>query len=207
MRENDAWIGQVVDVLDRISIVVGFLSLAFPVLGPLALALALLSVGLTLVRSLAGTSTLIDVGFAVLSLATLGTGNVLTKSAQGSVAALRGAQAEALTARGVSSSLAEAIVAKSFYRSRPRDFDQSLLAAGGDATTAHLIKYLVQGRPGASAAELQHAADILRSLRQLQALAWAGQVQSIGQQAWSDLAALRSQLAVPTAHVRSGTAW
>jgi hypothetical protein len=207
MRENDAWIGQVVEVLDRISIMVGFLSLIFPVLGPLALALALLSVGLTLVRSLAGTSTLIDVGFALLSLATLGTGKVLTKSAQGSVAALRGAQAEALAARGMSPSLAEAIIAKSFYRSRPRDFDRSLLAAGGDATTAHLMKYLAQGRPGASAAELQHAADILHSLKQLQALAWAGQAQSIGQQAWSDLAALQSQLAVPTARVSSGTAW
>jgi len=207
MVENDAWIGQVVGVLDRVSIMVGFLSLAFPVLGSLALALALLSVGLTLVRSLAGTATLIDVGFAVLSLATLGTGKVLTNSAQGSVAALRGAQAEALAAKGMSSSLAEATIAKSFYRSRPRDFDPSLVAAGGDATTAHLIKYLAQRRVGASAAELQHAADILHSLKQLQALAWAGQAQSIGQQTWSDLVTLRSQLALPTARVSSGTAW
>jgi len=207
MRENDAWIGQIVDVLDRVSIMVGFLSLAFPLLGPLALALALMSVGLTLVRSLAGTSTLVDVGFAVLSLFTLGTGKVLTKSAQESVTALRGVQAEALTAKGMSPSLAEAVIAKSFYRSRPRDFDFSLLTAGGDATTAHLMKYLAQGRPGASAAELEHAADILHSLRQLQALAWAGQAQSIGQQAWSDLVALRSQLVVQTARVSSGAAW
>ncbi len=207
MRENDVWIGKVLEVVDRIGMIVGLLSLALPFLGPVALALALLSVGVTLARSLAGTSTLIDLGFAAFSLLTLGAGKVLTTSAQGSVAALRGAQAEALVAEGMTSSLAQATVAKNFYRSRPRALSPALFSAGGDAATAHLMLYLAAERPGASAAELAHAADLLQSLRPLRGLAWAGQVQSVCSDVWSVAADLRGRLPLASSRAISGAAW
>jgi hypothetical protein len=207
MRENDAWIGKVLEVVDRVGMIVGILSLALPFLGPIALALALLSVGLTFVRSLAGTSTLVDLGFAAFSLLTLGTGKVLTNSAQRSVAALRGAQAEALVAEGMTSSLARATVAKAFYRSRPRAFSPVLFSAGGDAATAHLMLYVAKERPGASAAELAHAADLMQGLRPLRALAWAGQVQSVGSEVWSAAVDLRERLPLASSRTVFGTAW
>jgi hypothetical protein len=207
MRENDAWIGKVLEVVDRVGMIVGILSLALPFLGPIALALALLSVGLTFVRSLAGTSTLVDLGFAAFSLLTLGTGKVLTNSAQRSVAALRGAQAEALVAEGMTSSLARATVAKAFYRSRPRALSPVLFSAGGDAATAHLMLYVAKERPGASAAELAHAADLMQGLRPLRALAWAGQVQSVGSEVWSAVVDLRERLPLASSRTVFGTAW
>jgi hypothetical protein len=207
MRENDAWIGKVLEVVDRVGMIVGILSLALPFLGPIALALALLSVGLTFVRSLAGTSTLVDLGFAAFSLLTLGTGKVLTNSAQRSVAALRGAQAEALVAEGMTSSLARATVAKAFYRSRPRALSPVLFSAGGDAATAHLMLYVAKERPGASAAELAHAADLMQGLRPLRALAWAGQVQSVGSEVWSAAVDLRERLPLASSRTVFGTAW
>jgi len=207
MRENDAWIGKVLEVVDRVGMIVGILSLALPFLGPIALALALLSVGLTLARSLAGTSTLVDLGFAAFSLLTLGTGKVLTNSAQRSVAALRGAQAEALVAEGMTSSLARATVAKAFYRSRPRALSPVLFSAGGDAATAHLMLYVAKERPGASAAELAHAADLMQGLRPLRALAWAGQVQSVGSEVWSAAVNLRERLPLASSRTVFGTAW
>jgi hypothetical protein len=169
--------------------------------------LALLSVGLTLVRSLAGTSALVDLGFAAFSLLTLGTGKVLTISAKRSVAALRGAQAESLVAEGMTSSLARATVAKTFYRSRPRALSPVLFSAGGDAATAHLMLYLAKERPGASTAELVHAADLMQSLRPLRALAWAGQVQSVGSDVWSAAVDLRGRLPLASSRMVSGTAW
>jgi hypothetical protein len=207
MRENDAWIGKVLEVVDRVGMIVGILSLALPFLGPIALALALLSVGLTLARSLAGTSTLVDLGFAAFSLLTLGTGKVLTNSAQRSVAALRGAQAEALVAEGMTSSLARATVARAFYRSRPRALSPVLFSAGGDAATAHLMLYVAKERPGASAAELAHAADLMQGLRPLRALAWAGQVQSVGSEVWSAAVDLRERLPLASSRTVFGTAW
>ena len=207
MVENDAWIGKVLEVVDRIGMIVGILSLALPFLGPVALALTLLSVGVTLLRSLAGTSTLVDLGFAAFSLLTLGTGKILTNSAQRSVGALLGAQAEAFMAEGMTSSLAQATVAKTFYRSRPRDLSPTLFTAGGDAAVAHLMLYLAKERPGASAAELAHAADLSKSLKPLRALAWAGQVQSVGPDVWSAAADLRGRLTPASSRVVAGAAW
>ena len=207
MRENDEWIGQVMDVVDSVSFVVGMLALSFPVLGAVALALTLLSVGVTLARAAAGTATLIEVGFAALSLLTLGTGKVLTDGALASVNGLRAAQAEAHVATGMSPALAEAVVAKEFFRSRPKAFSVDLFRSAGDSTTAHLVRFVSRERPGASAAEIEYAADILRSLRYQQVLNWAGQVQSMGQEVLRDVGHLRAQSTAEQPQLVQGSAW
>ncbi|TWX38702.1 hypothetical protein ES689_08805 [Frigoribacterium sp. ACAM 257] len=207
MQENDAWIARVLEVVDRVGMIVGVLSMAFPCLGPVALALALLSIGITAARALAGTATILDVGLSALSLITFGTGRILAKSARSSLVGLRTARAQALMDDGMSTSLAQATVAKTFYRSRPRMFDSSLFFAGGDATAAHLSIYLVRGRPGVSAAELQHAAELAGRVKALQALAWAGQAQGAAPDVWSVMTDLRGLLPLGQSRALTGAAW
>jgi hypothetical protein len=178
MRENDAWIGQVVDVLENVSAVLAVLSLVVP---GLAGALATLAGVLALVavlRAMSGTVTWGDAALSTVSLAALGAGAAVIRPAGRATQAVAAGRVEGLVSSGLSPRLATSWVQTSFERARPSFGDTFLLRSLGDEEVAQMLHFLRSSRPGAFADDAAAVSGIRRRLFTVQlingaAFAWS----------------------------------
>jgi hypothetical protein len=174
MQENDAWIGQIVDVLSlagNILAVVGFGIPGVGVFGAIALGLAFL---LTAARTAAGTASLLDLGMSALSVATMGTASALVGSAKVAVGGLQAGRVSTLVAKGHAPVFAAKWVQRSLDRAAPGFGAPRLWQSLGNDVSAQLRGFLKPGRPGWSPAEIETVAGIRRQLDVARVLNGAG---------------------------------
>ena len=164
MRENDAWIGQVVDVLEVVGLVIGAASFFFPGLAAIAGALLLASFAITAMRAASGTTTLLELGLSALSLATMGTGAVIVRSAGAAAKGLHASRVATLVSEGCTPSLATKWVQRSFDRAAPNMGSARLWQSLGDDGAAQIRGFIAPGRPGWSAEQSEVVTAIRRRL-------------------------------------------
>lgn len=178
MRENDAWIGQIVDVLGVVGNVLALVGFAVPglgVFGALALVLAFL---ITAARTAAGTASLLELGLSALSVATMGTGSALVGSAKIAAGGLQARRVSTLIAQGHTPAFASKWVQRSFERAAPGFGAPRLWRSLGNDASAQLKGFLQPGRPGWSPAELETVAGIHRQLNTARIVNGAGLVRA-----------------------------
>jgi hypothetical protein len=179
MQENDAWIGVVVTALEGIGTGLALLSLVIPGLAPFA-AIALIAVFVvTALRVTAGTASLLDLGLSALSVATLGTGTVLIRSATTAAKGLQAGRVSALVAKGHARAFAKTWVQCSFDRAAPGFGARRLWQALGDTKAAQIRGFLRPGRPGWTPAEARVVDAITKKLDVARVLAGADLLRSL----------------------------
>jgi hypothetical protein len=181
MQENDAWIGQIVDVLEGVGFFIGVLGFFVPGLGAVAGAFLVASLAITALRTAAGTATLLDLGLSALSVATMGTGAALVRSAGVGVKSLQSTRVASLVAEGQAPGLAAKWVQWSFDRAAPGIGSPRLWQSLGDDAAAQIRGFLAPGRPGASAFESWAVRAIERRLDGARILAITNQARAIGE--------------------------
>jgi hypothetical protein len=177
MRENDAWIEQLVDVLDIVGTVIGYASFFFPGLAAVAGVLLLASFAITALRASAGTATLLELGLSALSVASMGAGAALVRSAGGAAKGLQSRRVATLIAEGHSPTFAGKWVRRSFDRAAPGIGAPRLWRSLGDDAAAQIRGFLAPGRPGSSDLDADMVTAIERRLDAARVLAVFDHVQ------------------------------
>jgi hypothetical protein len=170
MRENDAWIGQVVDVLENVGAVVAILSLFVPGLGVALAALAGILALVAVLRAVSGTVSWGSAATSVLSVAGLGAGAVVMRSATQATRSITAGRVAGLVDSGVSPQLATSWVSRSFERARPSLGDRYLFKSFGDENVAQMLHFLRSSRPGAFADDAIVMSGIRRRVMTVQLL-------------------------------------
>jgi hypothetical protein len=178
MRENDAWIGQVVDVLEGVGFVIGVVSFFVPGLGAIAGGFLMASFAITALRAAAGTATPVDLALSALSVATMGTGTALVRSAGAGVKGLQSSRVATLIAEGHPPGLAAKWVQWSFERAAPGFGAPRLWRSVGDDAAAQIRGFTAPGRPGWSPSEALAVRAIERRLDAARLLALSDHARS-----------------------------
>jgi hypothetical protein len=164
MRENDAWIEQVVDVLGVVGNVLAVASFVFPGLGVLAAITLGASFVLTAARAAAGTATLLELGLSALSVASMGAAGALVGSAKVAASGLQARRVSTLIATGHESAFATTWVERSLERAAPGFGAPRLWKSLGDDTSAQLRGFIRPGLPGWSPGEVETVTGMRRHL-------------------------------------------
>lgn len=99
VNENAEWIKAVKDVLTLVTVIVGALSIFFPVLAPIALGLAILSAGLSFLLASSGDGSWLDFALDVVGVLSFGLGGAALGGIKLGTSALRGGRAATLAVR------------------------------------------------------------------------------------------------------------
>jgi hypothetical protein len=92
VNDNAGWISVVKDVLSVVTMIVGALSIFFPVLAPIALGLAAVTAGLSFILAASGSGSWLDFGLDMLGVLTFGLGTAAVGAIKLGSMALRGAR-------------------------------------------------------------------------------------------------------------------
>ncbi|TDT64049.1 hypothetical protein [Frigoribacterium sp. PhB116] len=168
MRENDAWIGQVVDVLENVGAVVAILSLFVPGLGVALAALAGILALVAVLRAVSGTVSWGSAAMSVVSVAGLGAGAAVMRSATQATRSITAGRIVGLVDSGVSPQLATSWVSRSFDRARPSFGDRYLFKSFGEENVAQMLHFLRSSRPGAFADDATVLSGIRRQVMVVQ---------------------------------------
>jgi len=93
VNDNAGWLSVVKDVLSVVTMIVGALSIFFPVLAPIALGLAALTAGLSFILAAAGSGSWLDFGLDMIGVLTFGIGTAAIGVIKLGGVALRGTRA------------------------------------------------------------------------------------------------------------------
>jgi len=185
MRENDEWIGQVMDVVDRVSLLLTVVALFAPIVGVALVALTGLVAAVQVLRAVAGTISWGEAASALVSVAAAGAAGVLLRPVKAALPGIKAARVEGLMETGASRSLATSWVETSFTRAKPSFGDKYLRWAFGDAEVAQMFHFLRSSRPGAFADDAETILRIRRRLIAVQAVNGAEFMRSTAGPVWS----------------------
>ena len=99
VNQNAEWLKVVKDILTVVTVIVGALSIFFPVLAPIALGLAILSAGLSFLLASSGDGSWLDFALDVVGVLSFGLGGAALGGIKLGTSALRGGRAATLAVR------------------------------------------------------------------------------------------------------------